>query len=68
MVVGLGLVACGGSIREGTGDATITARVMTALLNDPDAGRFQFKVETFQGVVMLSGEVDSRDAEGRAIP
>ena len=68
LAVGLaGIVACGGSIRQGTGDGTLTARVITALVNDPIVGRYRFEVETFQGVVMLSGEVDSQAAQARAI-
>ena len=61
------VTACGPSLREGTGDATITARVKTALLNDPRVARFQIEVQTFSGVVMLSGEVDSPDAESAVI-
>ena len=60
-------LGCGASIREGTGDGTITARVKTALVNDPEVGRFQIEVETFRGVVMLSGEVDSAASEARVV-
>ena len=61
------LTACGPSLREGAGDATITARVKTALLNDPRVARFRIEVETFRGVVMLTGEVDSPDAEAAVV-
>ena len=70
IVVGIAVastVACSRSIREGTGDGTITARVITALVNDPEVGRFRFQVDTFNGVVMLSGEVDSAGAATRAV-
>ena len=60
-------IACSYSIREGTGDETITARVVTALVNDPQVGRFRFEVDTFDGVVMLPGEVDSAGAATRAV-
>ena len=61
------LAACGQSLREGAGDATITTRVKTALLNDPCVARFQVEVETFRGVVMLSGEVDSPAAAAAVV-
>jgi osmotically-inducible protein OsmY len=61
------LTACAPSLRDGAGDATITARVRTALLNAPRVARFQIEVETFSGVVMLTGEVDSRDAEAAVV-
>ena len=61
------LAACGPSLREGAGDATITTRVKTALLNDPRVARFQVEVETFRGVVMLSGEVDSPAAAAAVV-
>ena len=61
------VLGCGSSIRESTGDGTITARVKTALVNDPEVGRFEIEVETFQGVVMLSGEVNSATSQARVI-
>ena len=39
-------VSCGGSIRDSIGDVTLAARVMTALVNDPEVGRYRFEVET----------------------
>lgn len=50
-------------------DAMITARVKTAILNDPQLDAAEVKginVETYQGVVQLSGFIGSRDAELRA--
>lgn len=70
VAVGVAIAAaatCSRSIREGTGDGTITARVITAMVNDPEVGRFRFQVETFDGVVMLSGQVDSDAAASRAV-
>lgn len=48
-------------------DAIVTTRVKTALLNDPVVGRARIDVETFQGVVTLSGRVQTREQEARAI-
>ena len=64
--------ACGGaSIRtmnSGTmDDATITARVKTALLNDPEIGAVKIDVATHDGVVTLSGSVPTKRDEARAV-
>jgi osmotically-inducible protein OsmY len=49
--------------RETTGeyvdDVTITTKVKAALINDPAVKARDVKVETFRGVVQLSGFVDS---------
>lgn len=49
--------------RQGTGeyidDTAITTRVKTALLADPDVKGTAINVETYRGVVQLSGFVDS---------
>jgi osmotically-inducible protein OsmY len=51
--------------RDSTGeyvdDATITTKVKTALLSDGAVKSFAIKVETFKGVVQLSGFVDNAD-------
>ena len=47
-------------------DATITAKVKTAIGNDPSLRLFQISVETFQNVVQLRGFVDSTKASSRA--
>jgi osmotically-inducible protein OsmY len=48
---------------EGTGeyvdDSVITTKVKAALLNEPTLKSFEFKVDTFKGVVQLSGFVRS---------
>ena len=50
---------------EGTGeyvdDAVITSKVQAAIFNDPDLKVNEINVETFKGVVQLSGFVRSRD-------
>jgi hyperosmotically inducible protein len=47
-------------------DATITAKVKTALLKDDDVKSFEIKVETMKGVVQLSGFVDNSDQKDAA--
>lgn len=41
-------------------DATVTARVKSALLAEKDVNSFDIKVKTFEGAVQLSGFVDSQ--------
>lgn len=48
-------------------DATITARVKTVLLNDPQIGATKIDVSTAAGVVTISGTVKSKADEARAI-
>jgi osmotically-inducible protein OsmY len=47
-------------------DSVITGKVKAALVADPTTKAHQISVETFQGVVQLSGFVDSREARSRA--
>jgi len=56
---------CGStSTKEGTGeyvdDSVITAKVKTAIYNDPTLKVNEINVETFKGVVQLSGFVKSQ--------
>jgi len=48
-------------------DATITTRVKTAMVKDPAVSAMQVNVETFRGVVQLSGFVDSEADARRAV-
>jgi len=48
-------------------DATITARVKTVLLNDPQVAATKIEVSTAGGIVTLSGSVKSKADEARAI-
>jgi hyperosmotically inducible protein len=48
-------------------DTVITSRVKTALLSDPDVKGTEVQVETFNGVVQLSGFVDSTAVADRAV-
>lgn len=56
--------------RESTGeyidDATITAKVKEAIFDDPMLKVLQIKVQTYKGVVELSGFVDSSQAASHA--
>lgn len=57
--------------QEGTGeyidDTVITAKVKTAILNEPTLKSAEINVETFKGVVQLSGFVSSQAAANRAV-
>jgi hyperosmotically inducible protein len=67
VVLPLTFGACGKTIGETIDDATITARVKTALLNDPQVGGMKIDVDTTQGVVTMSGIVKSDAEASRAI-
>jgi osmotically-inducible protein OsmY len=65
------LVGCAEtSHRESTGqyidDSTITAKVKAQIFDDPMLKVFQISVESYKGVVQLSGFVDSRQAANKA--
>lgn len=65
------VVGCAGSqTRASTGqhvdDATITAKVKSQLLADPNVSGLQVNVQTFKGQVQLSGYVNSSDERARA--
>lgn len=59
------------STQEGTGeyvdDSVITAKVKTAIFNEPSLKVAEINVETFKGVVQLSGFVSSHDAANKAV-
>ncbi|MEO8345007.1 MAG: BON domain-containing protein [Betaproteobacteria bacterium] len=59
------------SKQEGTGeyvdDTVITGKVKAAILNEPMLKSAEINVETFKGVVQLSGFVSSKDAENKAV-
>jgi hyperosmotically inducible protein len=66
-----GLTGCAGSrTSDGTGqyvdDSAITTKVKSALLGDGAVKSFEIKVETFKGVVQLSGFVDTADQSAAA--
>jgi osmotically-inducible protein OsmY len=59
------------SQKESTGeyfdDSYITTKVKTAILNEPGLKSSEINVETFKGVVQLSGFVNSQSDIDRAI-
>lgn len=71
MVVLASVVGCAAtSKQEGTGeyvdDTVITTKVKTAVLNEPSLKSAEINVETFKGVVQLSGFVSSQAAINKA--
>ena len=59
--------ACGKTVGETIDDATITTRVKTSLLNAPNVAGTTIDVNTFKGMVTLSGQVRSTEEEQQAI-
>jgi osmotically-inducible protein OsmY len=57
--------------KEGTGeyvdDAVITTKVKSAILGEPALKSLEINVETFKGIVQLSGFVSSSAAENKAV-
>lgn len=67
-----GAAGCASTAKhEGTGqyidDSVITGKVKAALIEDPLTNAMEINVETFKGVVQLSGFVISQAAANRAI-
>jgi osmotically-inducible protein OsmY len=60
-------VACGKTVGETIDDTAITTRVKTAMLNDPAVGGLRIDVDTFKGVVTLSGRVKNQAERDQAI-
>jgi len=70
--VALALVACASTNKqEGTGeyfdDSVLTTKVKAALLKDPAVSGLAVNVETFKGVVQLSGFVKTGSERNRAV-
>jgi hyperosmotically inducible protein len=68
----LAVVGCQSTpTQEGTGeyidDTVITAKVKTAFLNDASLKAAEINVETFKGMVQLSGFVSSNAAANHAV-
>ena len=61
--------ACGGgrAVSATMDDASITAQVKTALLNDTQVNATKIDVSTTNGVVNLSGTVRSKAEQDRAV-
>lgn len=67
VILAVATVACGKTVGETIDDTTITTRVKTAMLNDPAVGGLRIDVDTFKGVVTLSGRVKSQAERDQAI-
>jgi osmotically-inducible protein OsmY len=67
LVLALATIACGKTVGEAIDDTTITTRVKTAMLNDPTVGGLRVDVDTFKGVVTLSGRVKSQSEREQAV-
>jgi osmotically-inducible protein OsmY len=67
LIVPLLVSACGKSVGETIDDGTITARVKTALVGDPEVAGLRIDVDTFKGVVTLSGAVKTPAERDKAI-
>jgi osmotically-inducible protein OsmY len=71
LVVATALGCASTAKQEGTGeyvdDTVITTKVKAAVLNEPTLKSAEINVETFKGVVQLSGFVSSRAAESKAV-
>jgi osmotically-inducible protein OsmY len=66
------VVGCASSSKqEGTGeyidDSAITTKVKAAIFNEATLKSAEINVETFKGVVQLSGFVSSKAAESKAV-
>ena len=66
------VVACSSTAKkEGTGeyidDSVITTKVKAAVLNEPTLKSAEINVETFKGVVQLSGFVNSQADINKAV-
>ena len=66
------VVGCASTAKqEGTGeyidDSVITTKVKAALVGDPITKATEINVETFKGVVQLSGFVSSQAAANKAV-
>lgn len=68
----ISIAGCSGSKRhESTGeyldDTVLTTKVKASILGDSKLKVLQIDVETFKGIVQLSGFVDSQEAAERAV-
>src|ERR1035437_6749211 len=66
------LLGCAGTpTKEGTGeyfdDTAITSKVKAAIFNEPSLKSAEINVETFKGVVQLTGCVSSRASIDKAV-
>lgn len=67
----MAMVGCASTAnKEGTGeyvdDSVITTKVIAAIFNDPELKSAEINVETFKGVVQLSGFVKAKASINKA--
>lgn len=67
LIAPMAAAGCGKTVGETIDDTTITTRVKTAMLNDPAVGGLRIDVDTFKGVVTLSGRVKTQAEKDQAI-
>jgi hyperosmotically inducible protein len=72
LVVGLTLAGCGSVMRDQTtaeivDDSAITAKVKARLAQEPGVSALAITVDTYNGVVILSGFVESEPQREKAI-
>jgi osmotically-inducible protein OsmY len=71
LLVAMALGCASTAKQEGTGeyvdDTVITTKVKTAIFSEPTLKSAEINVETFKGVVQLSGFVNSSAAETTAV-
>ena len=67
LVVAFSLMDCGKSAGEFIDDAWITTKVKSKLLADDGLSSFKIEVDTFKGIVRLSGFVDKQHQINRAV-
>jgi hyperosmotically inducible protein len=53
--------------REAISDGVITARVKSGLVDDPITAAYDIRVETFKGIVELTGFVETSDVRLEAV-
>lgn len=57
----------GKTVGEAVDDATIVAKVNIGIINDSELKFFRVDVASYRGVVTLTGRVDTKEQETRAI-
>ena len=72
LVSGAGVMGCASTAKqEGTGeyvdDTVLTTKVKAAIFNEPTLKSAEINVETFKGVVQLSGFVTSQASVNKAV-
>ncbi|MCB1055468.1 MAG: BON domain-containing protein [Acidobacteria bacterium] len=68
LVISLGAVACSSTQppSEQVDDAVVTTKIKTKITADPELNPFEIHVDTEEGVVRLSGTVDTADDRAEA--